>query len=1015
MVGGCCVCSDERGWPENPLVYCDGQSCTVAVHQACYGIVTVPLGPWYCRKCESQERSARVRCELCPSRDGALKRTDNSGWAHVVCALYIPEVRFGNVTTMEPIILQLIPQERFNKSCYICEKLGKGNRSNIGACMQCNKSGCKQQFHVTCAQTLGLLCEEAGNYWDNVKYCGYCQYHYSKLVSRKGFNVKTIPPYKPISTDNHSSDSGPENETNNVGGKVPQAQGTSATVNSGKRKTSGATKSSSSQGKSSVTAPSKSSVSVTPKPVHNVPAPPAKSASSTSKSAKNIESSDGPVPQLTESLDPANKLPSGRDTPSNSIPPAALPSENSAMITSDSAYPDKSDSAAKEPPVKNSKKRKAGSRTPTPNSVNQTDSEHNKSASVHPNSATPPISAASNLSVNSLDKRDNTAESTAPEKPKKAKTDHTISSSTVVTTSPATIVPVVDTSVAAVNDTSATVAPSATAVTAPPQPQSSNTLVCSLPLAKTNPSLSPSNNQPNSVASAVPQALYAHLPVRTPPPPNTSPDDPNIGISTSLDSTMVSSETSDGLKIAYEKQPQTNSSSLSRLQENAPVSVREEAPAKRARSQSADKSSEKMGRPKKRGTNGLTTSGPATNAGKRASRSQHPTPPPASQPPGAFSSVTQQVMKESPPSSPSDESNGAISGKKMKGRKSAPATIPSISSSSSNTPNPPKVESKDIKVFQNGVHAHAPHMMGNQLNPNSNMAQKMSDHLTQEMEAHSIFNPAETASGLVGPQLHSRVIASVRSNNNHTASSSNSNSGFSSMLGGGSGGAIPQTLDQLLERQWEQGSQFLMEQAQHFDIASLLSCLHQLRAENLRLEEHVNNLLQRRDHLLAVNARLAIPLTNQQPVAAPSQPHTLNNLHPSVTASHGDVPRTRHSSGSSYAGHPGGGNVPPVENGLPPDGAAYPHQHRSPASSQPQPSPTIRHSPAGGSYPSTSGHGVVRSSSVGESSSSRPHRSQPYSQYQGQIPSGSNAPQQQPMVIRRDSEGHHQMPSSKPS
>lgn len=28
---------------------------------------------------------------------------------------------------------------------------------------------------------------------------------------------------------------------------------------------------------------------------------------------------------------------------------------------------------------------------------------------------------------------------------------------------------------------------------------------------------------------------------------------------------------------------------------------------------------------------------------------------------------------------------------------------------------------------------------------------------------------------------------------------------------------MPQTLEQLLERQWEQGSQFLMEQAQHFD------------------------------------------------------------------------------------------------------------------------------------------------------------------------------------------------------
>ncbi|XP_026730400.1 protein AF-17-like isoform X5 [Trichoplusia ni] len=185
MVGGCCVCSDERGWPDNPLVYCDGNGCTVAVHQACYGIVTVPTGPWYCRKCESPDTKTKVRCELCPSKSGALKRSDTGGWAHVVCALYIPEVRFGNVTSMEPIVLRLIPPERYNKTCYICQDLGKNHRANAGACMQCNKSGCKQQFHVTCAQGLGLLCEEAGNYLDNVKYCGYCQHHYSKLPGRK--------------------------------------------------------------------------------------------------------------------------------------------------------------------------------------------------------------------------------------------------------------------------------------------------------------------------------------------------------------------------------------------------------------------------------------------------------------------------------------------------------------------------------------------------------------------------------------------------------------------------------------------------------------------------------------------------------------------------------------------------------------------------------------------------------------------------------------------------------------
>lgn len=42
----------------------------------------------------------------------------------------------------------------------------------------------KKMFIFFCsAQAQGLLCEEAGNYGDNVKYCGYCVHHYKKLVS----------------------------------------------------------------------------------------------------------------------------------------------------------------------------------------------------------------------------------------------------------------------------------------------------------------------------------------------------------------------------------------------------------------------------------------------------------------------------------------------------------------------------------------------------------------------------------------------------------------------------------------------------------------------------------------------------------------------------------------------------------------------------------------------------------------------------------------------------------------
>lgn len=336
-----------------------------------------------------------------------------------------------------------------------------------------------------------------------------------------------------------------------------------------------------------------------------------------------------------------------------------------------------------------------------------------------------------------------------------------------------------------------------------------NSLVVSVPLANT--SLSPISNQNNLNTSSV--GLYQHLPERIERSPvnnnNTAQSGALQGISsTSLDSTMVSSD--GGLKITYEKQPTVNSSSLSRLAAETPPVV-EETPAKRSRSQSADKS-EKMGRNKKRGSNGVpVVTGPASGAGKRTSRSQHVTPPPTSQQLGAFSSVSQHPVKESPPSSPSDENSsaGTSSGRRTKGRKSAPATITSAAIPSTSNSN----DKKDVKVFQNGV--HAPHMLGNQLNPNSNMAQKMSDHLNSELEAHSIFNQAENMNNLVGPQLHSKVIASVRSNASSSAGSTSS--GLSSMLGAGPSGTIPQTLDQLLERQWEQGSQFLMEQAQHFD------------------------------------------------------------------------------------------------------------------------------------------------------------------------------------------------------
>lgn len=104
-------------------------------------------------------------------------------WNLSFCNLYLQRDTTSVSITDPPTGVYLFTSFFHNiAACYICAEMGKGNRASAGACMQCNKSGCKQQFHVTCAQQLGLLCEEAGNYLDNVKYCGYCQHHYSKLV-----------------------------------------------------------------------------------------------------------------------------------------------------------------------------------------------------------------------------------------------------------------------------------------------------------------------------------------------------------------------------------------------------------------------------------------------------------------------------------------------------------------------------------------------------------------------------------------------------------------------------------------------------------------------------------------------------------------------------------------------------------------------------------------------------------------------------------------------------------------
>ncbi|KAL2778857.1 E3 ubiquitin-protein ligase Jade-2 isoform 2, partial [Daubentonia madagascariensis] len=163
----CDVCRSPEGEDGNEMVFCD--KCNVCVHQACYGILKVPMGSWLCRTCAL---GVQPKCLLCPKRGGALKPTrSGTKWVHVSCALWIPEVSIGCPEKMEPITkISHIPASRWALSCSLCKEC-------TGTCIQCSMPSCVTAFHVTCAFDHGLEMRTILADNDEVKFKSFCQEH----------------------------------------------------------------------------------------------------------------------------------------------------------------------------------------------------------------------------------------------------------------------------------------------------------------------------------------------------------------------------------------------------------------------------------------------------------------------------------------------------------------------------------------------------------------------------------------------------------------------------------------------------------------------------------------------------------------------------------------------------------------------------------------------------------------------------------------------------------------------
>lgn len=198
----CSVCFGAEWDGVNAILTC--MQCHCCVHKGCYGVTDTTLDSetdnWMCKRCEYEKRrsgtegfiSGSLRCELCNTLGGALKRTMDDRWVHLTCALMLlPEVVPTDLQVLDNWNIRGIQPWRTGVDCSVCSvnhladktgDEGSGVKQTYhldcyplrlseapphlpicqfvttrrGACLRCSHSGCTKTFHPMCAWLAGM-------------------------------------------------------------------------------------------------------------------------------------------------------------------------------------------------------------------------------------------------------------------------------------------------------------------------------------------------------------------------------------------------------------------------------------------------------------------------------------------------------------------------------------------------------------------------------------------------------------------------------------------------------------------------------------------------------------------------------------------------------------------------------------------------------------------------------------------------------------------------------------------
>ncbi|XP_051728868.1 PHD finger protein 14 isoform X1 [Ctenopharyngodon idella] len=211
----CCVCLGDNSEDADEIIQCD--NCGVTVHEGCYGVdgesdsimssaSENSTEPWFCDACKN---GVTPSCELCPGQDGIFKETDAGRWVHVVCALYVPGVAFGDIDKLRPVTLTEMNYSKYGaKECSLCED---ARFARTGVCISCDAGMCRSFFHVTCAQREGLLSEAAAEEDIADPFFAYCKQHADRFDRKwKRKNYLALQSYCKVSLQEREKQLTPE-------------------------------------------------------------------------------------------------------------------------------------------------------------------------------------------------------------------------------------------------------------------------------------------------------------------------------------------------------------------------------------------------------------------------------------------------------------------------------------------------------------------------------------------------------------------------------------------------------------------------------------------------------------------------------------------------------------------------------------------------------------------------------------------------------------------------------------